>query len=98
MTAIKKFRVAKGMTQEELAAIMGTSQAAVGMWETGARMPRAGRNGGLAENRNRAAYCGADRTRTQESCGISRQKNEGRNSQHETTLQNTSYYSGNSSH
>ena len=41
MTAIKKFRVAKGMTQEELAAIMGTSQAAVGMWETGARMPRA---------------------------------------------------------
>ena len=41
MTAIKKFRIAKGMTQEELAAIMGTSQAAVGMWETGARMPRA---------------------------------------------------------
>ena len=33
-----------------------------------------------------------------ERCGISRQKNEGRNSRHETTLQNTSYYSGSSSH
>ena len=49
MTAIKKFRVAKGMTQEELAAIMGTSQAAVGMWETGARMPRAEQLPTLAE-------------------------------------------------
>lgn len=49
MTAIKKFRVAKGMTQEELAAIMGTSQAAVGMWETGARMPRADKLPKLAE-------------------------------------------------
>ena len=49
MTAIKKFRIAKGMTQEELAAIMGTSQAAVGMWETGARMPRADKLPKLAE-------------------------------------------------
>lgn len=41
MTAIKYYRAAKGLTQEELAELMGTSQAAVGMWETGARMPRA---------------------------------------------------------
>ena len=150
MTAIKKFRIAKGMTQEELVAIMGASRTAVGMWETGARMPRAdklpklaevlgcsvadlstlkarevekyanaeqrtsrpacrgnlsrpavghaGRNGGLTENGNRAAHCGTDRTRTQEGCGIRQQENEGRNSRHETTLQNTSYHSGNSSH
>ena len=49
MKAIKKFRIAKGMTQEELAAIMGTSQGAVGMWETGARMPRADKLPKLAE-------------------------------------------------
>lgn len=41
MAAIKKYRLAKGMTQEKLAEIMGTSQAAVGMWEAGTRMPRA---------------------------------------------------------
>lgn len=41
MIAIKYYRAAKGLTQEELAELMGTSQAAVGMWETGARMPRA---------------------------------------------------------
>lgn len=41
MAAIKKFRLAKGLTQEKLAEIMGTSQAAVGMWEAGTRMPRA---------------------------------------------------------
>ena len=46
---VREIRIAKGMTQEELAAIMGTSQAAVGMWETGARMPRADKLPKLAE-------------------------------------------------
>ena len=38
---IRRLRLQRGLTQEELAELMGTSQAAVAMWETGARMPRA---------------------------------------------------------
>ena len=44
---LKKQRESRGLSQ--YAAIMGTSQAAVGMWETGARMPRADKLPKLAE-------------------------------------------------
>ena len=46
---IKEFRIALGMTQSELAAKMGVSQATIGMWETGDRMPRASKLQKLAE-------------------------------------------------
>ena len=49
MTKIKEFRIALGMTQSELAAKMGVSQATIGMWETGDRMPRASKLQKLAE-------------------------------------------------
>lgn len=49
MTAIKDYRTRKGLSQEQLARLMGTTQAAVAMWETGARMPRADKLPKLAE-------------------------------------------------
>ena len=49
VTKIKEFRIALGMTQSELAAKMGVSQATIGMWETGDRMPRASKLQKLAE-------------------------------------------------
>lgn len=49
MTAIKDYRIRKGLSQEQLARLMGTTQAAVAMWETGARMPRADKLPKLAE-------------------------------------------------
>lgn len=49
MTAIKEYRTRKGLSQDALAKLMGTTQAAVAMWETGARMPRADKLPKLAE-------------------------------------------------
>lgn len=49
MEAIKNYRIKKGLSQEQLARLMGTTQAAVAMWETGARMPRASKLPKLAE-------------------------------------------------
>lgn len=49
MTAIKAYRTRKGLSQEQLARLMGTTQAAVAMWETGARMPRTDKLPKLAE-------------------------------------------------
>lgn len=49
VTKIKDLRIALGMTQSELAVKMGVSQATVGMWETGDRMPRASKLLKLAE-------------------------------------------------
>lgn len=49
MTAIKAYRIKKGISQEQLAKLMGTTQAAVAMWEIGARMPRAEKLPRLAE-------------------------------------------------
>lgn len=39
----------KGISQAQLAKLMETTQAAVAMWETGARMPRADKLPKLAE-------------------------------------------------
>ena len=39
MTAIRKYRAEKGLTQKELAEIMGCSISCIGMWETGERNP-----------------------------------------------------------
>lgn len=49
MTAIKDLRIKKGYSQQQLAALVGTTQAAVAMWETGARFPRADKLPKLAE-------------------------------------------------
>lgn len=49
MTAIKNLRIKKGISQDALAKLLGTTQAAVAMWETGARMPRADKLPRLAE-------------------------------------------------
>ena len=49
MTEIKILREKAGMTQAQLAEKMGTSQGAVALWETGARMPRADKLPKLAE-------------------------------------------------
>lgn len=49
MEAIKNYRIKKGLSQEQLARLMGTTQAAVAMWETGARMPRSNKLPKLAE-------------------------------------------------
>lgn len=49
MTAIKDYRIRKGLSQEQLARLMGTTQAAVAMWETGARRPRTDKLPKLAE-------------------------------------------------
>lgn len=49
MTAIREYRIKKGISQAQLAKLMETTQAAVAMWETGARMPRAGKLPKLAE-------------------------------------------------
>lgn len=49
VTRIKEIRIALGMTQSELAVKMGVSQATIGMWETGARMPRASKLQKLAK-------------------------------------------------
>lgn len=49
MTAIKSLRIKKGISQDTLAKLLGTTQAAVAMWETGARMPRADKLPRLAE-------------------------------------------------
>lgn len=40
MAKIKEFRVKKGLTQAELAEIVGAYQSTVAMWETGQRIPR----------------------------------------------------------
>lgn len=49
MTAIREYRIKKGISQAQLAKLMETTQAAVAMWETGARMPRADKLPKLAE-------------------------------------------------
>ena len=49
MTAIKEYRTQKGLSQDQLAKLMGTTQAAVAMWESGARMPRSDKLPKLAE-------------------------------------------------
>lgn len=49
MTAIKDLRIKKGLSQQKLAEMMGTTQAAVGLWETGLRTPRAEKLPKLAE-------------------------------------------------
>ena len=46
---IKKARVARGMSQVELAKRIGVGQSAVSMWETGNAMPRAGKLKEIAE-------------------------------------------------
>lgn len=49
MIAIKNYRIKKGLSQAELARLMDTTQAAVAMWETGARKPRTDKLQKLAE-------------------------------------------------
>lgn len=49
MRMIKTLRIARGLTQFELAEKMGVSQATVGMWETGGRTPRFSKIPKLAE-------------------------------------------------
>lgn len=49
MIAIKSLRIKKGISQDALAKLLGTTQAAVAMWEAGARMPRADKLPKLAE-------------------------------------------------
>ncbi len=49
MFTIKTLRIARGLTQFELAKKMGVSQATVGMWETGERTPRSSKIPKLAE-------------------------------------------------
>lgn len=49
MTAIKDYRIKKGFSQAKLAELMDTTQAAVAMWESGARMPRTDKLPKLAE-------------------------------------------------
>lgn len=39
MTAIKRIRVLKNITQQEMAAALGISPAAISHWETGRRKP-----------------------------------------------------------
>lgn len=39
MTAIRLYREKDGLTQKQLAALLGVSQAAVAMWENGDRKP-----------------------------------------------------------
>lgn len=46
---IKKHREAKGYTQHTLAEKLGVSPAAVAMWETGERIPRASTLAKMAE-------------------------------------------------
>lgn len=41
MINIKQLREVNGMTQAQVAAKIGTTQACVAMWESGAAMPRA---------------------------------------------------------
>lgn len=38
-TTIKKYRLKKGLTQENLANLLNVSKSTIGMWETGARKP-----------------------------------------------------------
>lgn len=49
MTAIKEYRIKKGISQARLAELVDTTQAAVAMWETGARTPRTDKLPRLAE-------------------------------------------------
>lgn len=49
MTAIRYFRIKKGLSQAQLAELMETTQAAVAMWETGVRRPRIEKIPKLAE-------------------------------------------------
>lgn len=49
MIAIKSLRIKKGISQDALAKLLGTTQAAVAMWEAGTRMPRADKLPKLAE-------------------------------------------------
>jgi transcriptional regulator with XRE-family HTH domain len=48
-TAIREARLARNMTQRELAERLGTSPANVSRWETGAAMPGLDRLGALCE-------------------------------------------------
>ena len=41
MTGIQNFRIKKGLTQEELADIVGVDRSSVAKWETGKSAPRA---------------------------------------------------------
>lgn len=49
MTAIKDYRIKKGYSQQQLAELLGATQAAVAMWESGARLPRTDKLPKLAE-------------------------------------------------
>lgn len=40
MNAIERLRKKRGMTQTELAAVLGVSQANISMWESGEALPR----------------------------------------------------------
>lgn len=53
---LKKKRLAVGLSQAELAAMLGTVQSAVSAWETGDKMPRASQLPALA----RALRCSID--------------------------------------
>lgn len=49
MKAIKELREKAGLTQEQLAEKIGTTQSAVALWETGRRAPMAAKLPKLAE-------------------------------------------------
>lgn len=56
MNGLKSKRIAAGLSQAELAEIIGTVQSAVSAWESGAKMPRASQLPALAE----ALHCTID--------------------------------------
>lgn len=41
MDGLRKFRVARGLTQDELARLLGVNRTTVTQWETGTNHPRA---------------------------------------------------------
>lgn len=56
MNGLKSKRIAAGLSQTELAEILGTVQSAVSAWESGDKMPRASQLPALAE----ALHCTID--------------------------------------
>lgn len=49
MKNMKQLRAAKGITQAQFAALLGTTQSAVAMWEAGTRCPTAEKLPGIAK-------------------------------------------------
>ncbi len=49
MQGIRALRLKKKLSQNELAKMVGTTQAAVAMWEAGTRMPRSEKLPAIAE-------------------------------------------------